>query len=533
MTSFGSSLTAPSSGLTAANINTLIQQTLAAQRQPITDLTARKDTLNIEKAVYSDLKSKLSTFRGVIENLMSGDADTVFDDIAVTSSDTDVVTATATSSAASGNYTIDVTALAKAHRVRSDQATSNAETLNLNGTFTLNGADVTVESGDSLEDIMDAINAAEYGELLFDVGSGYESDLANGIVSSDLRDEFATNGITLSADATVSTEVDGSRWLITDHGETYSVRKGETGLDIHEGGKGVTATIVDNHLVLEADSTGASNAITASGDVLAGSISAGTGLGILTAPDTFNHAALQTAADASFTVNGIAITRSSNMGLDDVINGVTLNLLSEEEAELEVSQDRAAVSAKINAFATNLNSITSYLKAKTKTTVDQENGVYTRGALSGKTIFSTLKTNLIAALSEEVSAGSLQGLKDIGITVGTGLEVSLDTAELNSALESNFSDVVQLFDGVMENYLSILEPFTIETSSSNTLDLYSNSVETRMENIDNRIERMETALLNKEEALIKQYSGLYMQSINIQNQQQGLFSLYAGFSAYG
>ena len=531
MAYFGSSLTAPSSGLTAANINTLIQQTLSAQREPIKTLTARKDTLNVEKAVYSDLKSKLSTLKSVIENLMSDDDDTVFDDVSTTSSDSDVVTATATSSALNGNYTINVKTLAEAHRVSSDSgATSASAALGLDGTFTLNGADITIAADDSLEAIAAAINAAEYGESLsFSVGLDYKSELDSGLVSAELRADFAAQGITLSEDATASIKTEDSRWLITDHGKKYSVRDGGTQLDIYKGGREVAATIVDNYLILEGVSTGLDQELVASGDILKGSLTAGTGLGILDADGDFIADQERAAADASFTVNGLTVTRGSNTGLDDVMDGVTLNLLSVAEAELEVVQDHAAISAKISAFVNNLNSTVSYLKAKTGTTADVEKQTYTRGALAGKTIFSMLKMDLIMAPGEQVAGRSLA---DIGITIGDGLEVSLDTSKLNTELESNFDGVVQLFDGVMQEYLTILEPFTVKTSSSNTIDLYSDSVETKIENIDDRIERMEKLLLVKEEMLIKQYSGLYMQSMQLQEQQQSLFSLYASFSTY-
>ncbi len=124
-------------------------------------------------------------------------------------------------------------------------------------------------------------------------------------------------------------------------------------------------------------------------------------------------------------------------------------------------------------------------------------------------------------------------MSEIGITIGDGLVVEVDTSKLDSALETNLDDVINLFDNIMDKYLTILEPFTATSSSSNMLDLYSSSVETKMENIDSRVERMEKMLLIKEELLITQYSGLYMQSLQLQSDQQGLLSIYASLSMYG
>jgi len=483
MSYFGSTLTSPSYGLTAANINDLIQATLNAQREPIKANNAKKDELNIKKAIYSDMKSKLSALATVVEELnkpVTVDEDTIFQRVAATSSDSSVVTATAEYPATAGSYDIEVTHIAKAHRIHSTAEISDSSAdLEKAGTFTFSGRGeedsdivITVESGDSLEDIRDAINAAEYAD-----------------------------------------------------------------------GEEISASIVKGdhyYLVIEADSTGTENAIDASnttGDDILSYI------GILnSAGDDFEAGAvLQEALDADFTVNGIQITNRGSNTIEDVISGVTLNLLSETEgsdtatATIEVASNLSAIRSRIGAFINNLNSTLSYLNSKTGTTVDREKEVYTRGALAGDTIFSRLKMELVRALSTMVagdSADDPQSMYDIGITVGDGLAISLDVDELNSALESNFDQVVDLFDGVMQEYTTILEPFTTEVSSSNTLDLYTESIETKIDNIDSRNERMEKLIEAREYSLIKQYSGLYMQSMQLKDTESVLLSIYSGFSGY-
>lgn len=452
-----SAINTPTSGLTPTYINSLIKEALDAQRQPINSLTAQKDQLNIRKAVYSDLKSKLLTLETIIDDLTNTDGNSVFDARTATSSDSDMLTATANSEAARGNYTISISNLAEAHRVRSDQQSDDSEPLNLSGSFTINGKSIAVDTGDSLDDIMSSINNAQY-----------------------------------------------------------------------EDGKEVIATIVDNYLVLEAASTGTDNQITASdtsGNVLSS-------LGIINGGSFKNT--LQSAENASFTVNGIQIARQSNTSLDDVIDGVTLNLLSETDAtvKLVVTPDYTGIRAKISAFVTNFNSTVSYLTAKTRTTADQEKQIYSRAVLSGDTIFSRLKADLVVAVRQQTTLEPQPDdplyLEDIGISVGNKLDISLNTNTLNSALESNFDGVMRLFDGVMDRFLYILEPFT--TENRNTLDLYTDSVNTKVENIENRIERMEKLIKAKEELLIKQYGLLYLQNIEFNQQQFGMLDIYSNFS---
>jgi len=479
---FGSSLTSPSSGLTAANINQLIQATLNAQRAPIRTITAQKDELNVRKSIYTDLKTKLTALAGIVENLnkpTESDEDTIFQSVSATSSDTSVVSVTAEYPAATGTYNIEVTTLAKAHRVSSTTEISDSSAdLEQAGTFTIEGRGedgsdilITVESGDSLEDIRDAINSAEY-----------------------------------------------------------------------EDGKEIKASIVKGdyyYLVLEAE-TGTSNEIVLS-NTSGDNILSNLGILNITGDDFEAGAVLQAAADADFTVNGIQITDRGTNTLDDVIDGVTLTLLSETEgtdiakSTVEITEDQSAIRTKISAFVSSLNDTLSYLKSKTGTVVNQETETYTRGALAGDSVFSRLKRDLVRVLSTQVASdteGDPEYLSDIGITVGNGLKISLNTSTLNAALESNFDQVVDLFDGVMQQFAVTLEPFTTETASLNTLDLYTESIETKIENIDDRVERMEKLIKAREESLIKQYSGLYMQSMQIQDSESVLLSIYSGFSMY-
>ncbi len=461
MALIGSSSTASSAqtgSLTTTFLNSLINSTLAAQRKPITNLNSKKDQLTIQKAIYSDLKTKMKNLESVVEDLRSNDIDPVFSRKSATLSDMSKLTASVTSGAISGTYSIEIEQLAKTHRVRSDQQTSSTEALGLSGTFVLNDASIEIKETDTLQNIASAINNAEYDD-----------------------------------------------------------------------GKGVSATVVDKNLIIESASTGFVNTITASDTI--GSVL--DDLGVL--DDGSFKTTLQSALDASFSVNGVNVSRSSNVELDDVISGVTLNLLDEtEDSEvitLNVQSNYSAIRAKVGAFVSNLNSTASYLKAKTQTVANEENNTYSRGALAGESIFSSLRINLVNAVRTNVT-GSEEGdpeyLSDIGITIGNGLSISLDTSQLDSAIQTNLDGVIALFDGVMAQFETLLEPFTTTSSSANALDLYSNSVNTKIENIERRVDAMESALVKKEEMLIKQYSSIYIQNIEFTSQQYSLFnSLYS------
>src|SRR5690606_18517127 len=80
--------------------------------------------------------------------------------------------ATAGPSAAVGTYEVVVTKLAKAHRIASDDLEADpSDDLGLSGSFTINGKQVTISSGMSLNDIRDAINQAGAGVRATVIGS--------------------------------------------------------------------------------------------------------------------------------------------------------------------------------------------------------------------------------------------------------------------------------------------------------------------------------------------------------------------------
>jgi len=138
----------------------IINKLMAIERRPIDLLNSKKATLEKQKTAWQEINTKLADLHSKLADLklMS-----TYTGKVATSSNTSVVTATASSSATSAVYSITVTQLAQAHSVASDQFADPAAALNLSGTFTVEGVAVTVATTDSLNSIRDKINAANAG----------------------------------------------------------------------------------------------------------------------------------------------------------------------------------------------------------------------------------------------------------------------------------------------------------------------------------------------------------------------------------
>ena len=144
------------------DIESLVAQLVSAEAQPTNArLNTQELELEAELSAYGTLKSALSTFQASVDKMEGTDAFQVYD---ATSSDDTLFTATASSSAAAGNYDIEVLQLAQVAKLRSADFTDSSEVV---GTGTLDitlGADtfqITIDgTNNTLSNIRDAINAA-------------------------------------------------------------------------------------------------------------------------------------------------------------------------------------------------------------------------------------------------------------------------------------------------------------------------------------------------------------------------------------
>lgn len=571
-------------GISASYLNQLISQTMALQSRPLELLKQEQDRLEVQRAVFQDLQNFLSNLRSQAEKLSSASSSTsyVLGQKKATSSDTTFLTASALSTAAPGSYTITDITLARAHQVRSDRQFAYIdEALGLSGRFALGGAaarsaqlqngDTTV-TGVSTDSV--ASGQTELGSGDYYVEYRYESGAwqfrlvdtqGNGVSirNAGTTDEYTSTWQNL-ADAQAEGTYDTGRGLKITFGEdptsgklrpdapkiTYEAQGAEivveatdTLQDIQNAinqatyaeGHAVRATIVDNYLVLTALSTGASHTIQAE-DIEGTVLSDASGLALLQDPEgSAWRVTLQSAADASLKVNDIVVTRERNTGLDNIISGVTLNLLKATETgqsiTLTVEDDNAAVVNQVNAFISTFNQVTSYLQAKTATTQNSDGKTYTRGALAGDSVFTRLRYDLMSDMIRSVdglSPDAPTSLREIGITLSeTTLQLTLsDSAALNQALATNHDGVAELLDAVMARLLDRLNTFTGSDGTSGLLSTSITTLDNQKKSLSSRIASMEARLRAQEQLLTRKYAMLLAQLAQIQSQSYYLGMLY-------
>jgi len=267
---------------------------------------------------------------------------------------------------------------------------------------------------------------------------------------------LATEG-RASATAAITTAASDLTFVVGGASKTVSIGANASLNDIRDAinaaGIGVTASIVNDgsadpyRLTISAGASGTSNAvssisITAPGDTAPGD----TALAALLAygggqSSTVTEA--QAAKDANLTVNGIAITSSSNV-VSGAIQGVTLTLTAKttNPATLTVQRDTGSVQTAINSFVSAYNALYSQMKSVSAYTTS---GSSTTPVLAGDRTVRMMMDQVRGILTTAASGGTYSYLSNIGIAIQKDGTLQVDSSKLSSALSTNFAAVSSLF----------------------------------------------------------------------------------------
>lgn len=142
--------------------------------------------------------------------------------------------------------------------------------------------------------------------------------------------------------------------------------------------------------------------------------------------------------------DAVLLTNGANT-LDQVIDGVSIDLrsVSDGPVELSVSQNTTEIEAAVDAFISAFNSTVGRIDFQTRFDAESE----TRGPLLGDSTLSFLRQQLFTTLQSqgEGLSGPFTSLFDVGLSIGEGGQMEIDTEEFRQALETDAESVAELF----------------------------------------------------------------------------------------
>ena len=163
---------------------------------------------------------------------------------------------------------------------------------------------------------------------------------------------------------------------------------------------------------------------------------------------------MQAASNASVNVDGISYTRSTN-SIDDILPGSTLTLKAQTTgtAFVDLSRDTTTTKDKLKALVTAFNDAHTILKevSDPKSTLDTY-GATLVGDSTVRLISQQIRNMVLGTSSTPGAKAS--GLWQVGISINQTGDLDLDETKVDAALKDNYDDVVTMFTGNKNLYLS-------------------------------------------------------------------------------
>lgn len=489
------------SGL-ASGIDTsgIIAQLQKVAQAPINNLQNTASGYGDKLTSWQDFNSRLASLQSATNALTQKGT---FTAVSGVSTNTSVASFTASAGATLGEHSLTIQQLAQAQKVVSQSQSSSTTALGLSGTFTLNGKSITARASDTLADIGGKINAAGAGvsASVVAVGAsdfrltltGTTTGAASAFAAADnsggdavlsrlgllsgspaIRQTIApgagqtgaasltlgsatqtiASGLGLPATPTGSFTINGASVDSVDlNTDTLtSIANKINGAQI----AGISAKVVSlpdatgnasagsrqQLQIISSNTDGSGNAVPPAFSDASGVLST---LGVTQQNFTTVLAAPQ---DAKFTLDGLNLTRASNIVTDAIPSG-TLKLLSGTPASpgtttLSVAQNTDSTVQSVANFVNAYNGIQDFVTLQNQfTPATAANGTTAAtNPLFGDTTLSSVQDALTQALSAVSGKTTLQ---DIGVTSsGTG-KLTLNASVLTTALQNDPNKVASLF----------------------------------------------------------------------------------------
>lgn len=261
---------------------------------------------------------------------------------------------------------------------------------------------------------------------------------------------------------------------------------------------GITASIIDDgtgdapfRLVLTSDKTGEDNRIQLSSN-LADILTAATGS---EEGDSLN---------AIFKVNGITYNRQSNIGIKDVISGVSLTLKKAGETSLGIQKNTDSIKEDILGFVSTYNDILNEINGTSSNDTDEDDSEDEANPLADSFNVKSILQELRSLANTAVNIDSdYTSLVDLGLEVNKDGSITIDEEILDQALASDPDAIQSLFIGDADKEITGLGDILNDGISK--MVGYGGSVTTEIDSAEKEIERLEADIIKETERVDKKF----------------------------
>jgi len=358
----------------------------------------------------------------------------------------------------------------------------------------VNPAFLTVTAGATAAPGTHTISVDQLAVAQRDVSQGFDSNMdsiGTGTIS------FTVNGTTTAINLTSFATVEGLAQQITN--------------DV----SGISAAVINDgsatggyHLIISSEAAGTASAFTVDTSGLTGGIT-----------PVFTTSA--TASDALLTVDGIAVTATSNKP-DDVVTGLTLNLLTLGSTTITVERDTEGIADKVDTYVKAYNDIFSFVKSHGGTD----------GDLRGNPTLSSVASRIESVFSSQLTGGlgAVSLISAVGIKRTTGREMTFDKTAFATALTDDFNGVRDLF---IERTGNLGKTYLVDQAIKDMTDridglfkISNDSLRRRIDSADAGIARYERSISSYEDNMRRKFNAMEQMVAQLNAQGSYLSSIF-------
>ena len=523
------------------NWSTVISELAQAERSPETQWEQQITNLNAQSTAYTAIDGDLTTLQTDVEALQNS---SLYTNTSVQSSNSAVATATSGSGTTLGNFTFNISQLATAaqwngtaHISQAISPTGNLSNVTVGtagfstpvtaGTFTVDGAQVTVATTDSLQTVFNNIAAATNNAVTASYNSSTDeislsSSSGSPIVLGSAADtsnflqvaQLYSNG----TDAISSTAALGHVQLgatMTDADLATPISDGGSGqgeFTINGVAINYDASTDSIQNVLDSINNSAAG-VTASYDsvndrfTLTNNTTGNVGISVKDVTGNFLQATglsggtLEGGKNLLYTLNGGTqqlVSQSNSIGqASSSIAGLSVTALQTGSTTISVSNDPSSVTTAIQQFVTDYNTLQSAITTDQAVSTSSS-GTVTPGVLTGDLTANGIASSLRSLITASVPglSGAVSMLSDLGIqTNGQNNTLSVDTSTLNSVVAANLNSVQTLFSDPTNGLGTQLNSFINDTIGANgTVTNHQASLTQQTSDLNTQISNLETKI---------------------------------------
>ena len=429
------------------DLENLVSSLMQVERRPLTALQTQVKSYNSKISALGTLNSKLSALQTAAKGLTPSALQTPLDKFATykaTVGDTTIASATVSSGAVTGNYSLEVNQLARGQKLTTAAFAGGANSSIGTGTLTIDFG--TVTGG--------VFNAEPSRQATISITS--ENNTLTGLRN-------AINQANLGLSATIVNGTNGAQLVVS----------GKDGADQAFSMSGLAGFAFDP-----------------------------------AAPGGGDFPTVQDARNATFSLNGIAASSNSNTVtgvIEGVTLNLTKETALGASTTLSITRDNTTkLKEGIDAFIKAYNDAASTMKSQGAYNTETK----TAGPLQGNSVLRNAESTLRNLIFDTTAGGSepYQRLSDLGVGFGADGNLKLlDEKKLENAIASNAAGVAglvakvgQAFDQGIERVIGVSGSIKISTDSMNTM----------IRDLNKRQEAIETRLVTIEARYRKQFSAL-------------------------